>query len=329
MAFQTQDTVADSSVFLVQSADGCHFTGVSFLAAQTTSTITPTSTVNYGVTFGSTPSLLTNDITFDNCLFSGAYYGAATDQYNKSVTINNSEFTSLYVGVALGFGSSPDVTTGFRLTNNIFDNIYAEGIIFGPQASLNASGYNVFYDVADNFGGVTNPARSIIKIQGNNNVSIGDMFARSDADSVSHPRVYLGASASTALTNGSQLQLGTKVTNVGTTTTLANNMTVGFGNVVSVDSNIASSFKIDYSIARELNGGTGTGFRSGTLWTTGAAGAGSLTYMDDYTQNSDIGITLSVTEDLNGTITVQYKSTNTGTTGQMSYSISYFNYPNT
>lgn len=337
MAFQRTDVINDSAVFLVEDANSCHFTGVSFIGAQTSATIPTTALRDFGVTFTSTPSLLTTDITFENCLFTNVYYGIATDYYNKSVAVANSEFNTLYQGVTLGFGAEPEITTGFRITNNLFDNIYSSGIIFGPTADLNASGYNIFYDVGNNLQGVNNPTTPIVDIQGDNNVSIGDMFARSDADANIAPRVYTGASASIAITNGSTLHLGTNITQSGTVITLANDTT--YGNIVSIDTASVQSFKIDYSIKRTINGGAGTGYRTGTFWVVSNSGTGDLTYTDDYVDSapsnpfpsgaSSLGVTLSATQNLSGIVTVQYTTTDIDSNGQMSYTLSYFNFPNT
>jgi hypothetical protein len=118
--------------------------------------------------------------------------------------------------------------TGTRIMGNMFDNIYAEGIIFGTNLvlAINASGHNVFYDVGNHFTGSTGtPATSIISIQSNNNVSISDLFERTDAFATTFPRVDLNDTVSIATTNGSQLSLGTYTRKSGVLETLDNNDT--------------------------------------------------------------------------------------------------------
>ena len=83
-----------------------------------------------------------------------------------------------------------------RIVENIFDNIYHEAIVI-TGASLNASAYNIFYDVGNIFLGiVTTP---VIDIDADNNISMGDLFERTTADSISHPRVALNNTGSIVL----------------------------------------------------------------------------------------------------------------------------------
>jgi hypothetical protein len=51
-------------------------------------------------------------------------------------------------------------------------------------------------------------------------------------------------------------------------------------------------------------------------------GTGTLTYTDEYSENADTGITLSVVQSGNE-IFVKYTSTNTGLVGSMTYSVSH------
>jgi hypothetical protein len=97
-------------------------------------------------------------------VFSGFTYGTITDDQVQGITISNSSFSTLYQGVYLGgvtvVNGGP---TGFRLMHNKFDQIYVEGVVIN-NASLNATGYNVFYDVGNQFQGVGSPASPIISM---------------------------------------------------------------------------------------------------------------------------------------------------------------------
>jgi hypothetical protein len=57
------------------------------------------------------------------------------------VTLTNSRFDTLYQGVLLGTGAPPVAgsPTGVRIVSNVFDNIYAEGIVFGRIAGASAA----------------------------------------------------------------------------------------------------------------------------------------------------------------------------------------------
>jgi hypothetical protein len=149
MAFQSLDS--SKSVFSVQSSTNCEFRGVSFIGPETTTTLANTTIgTTCGVVFGSEVTT-TSNILFDGCRFTGTWLGASTDQITNGVTINNSNFNILYRGVTLGTGTIINGgPTGTRITNNMFDNIFSSGIFFG-DINLNATGYNIFYDVANHF----------------------------------------------------------------------------------------------------------------------------------------------------------------------------------
>lgn len=309
MAFQSLDDT--KNIFLAQSVTNSEFRSVGFYGVGTTLTLTSPSEDTSCVLFASA-MVTTSDLLFDGCRFSGTTYGINTSDITKGITVTNGNFNILYQGVALGTGSIiSGGPTGTRITTSIFDNIYSAGIIIG-LVSLNVSGYNIFYDVANYFLGTGNPQLSVIIIQGDNNVSIGDMFERTDAFAAQYPRISLGASVSIATTNGSQIQLGSKTVQSGLVAVLSANTT---GTAFTVDTSTGIlSFKVDYSITQ-----SSTKFRSGSLVVTSGT---VLNYTDDYVENTDLGIALSVSQ-IGQEVYVEYIST-VGDPSQMSYSTSYF-----
>ncbi len=392
MAFQSLDDTMD--VFLAESVTNSEFRSVGFYGVGTTGTLTSSAADTSCVLLAS-QMVTTSDILFDGCRFSGTTYGINANDATKGVAVTNSNFNILYQGVALG-AIVNDGPTGTRITTNTFDNIYSFGINIG-DVSLNVSGYNIFYDVANHFLGTSSPQQSVISITGNNNASVGDMFERSDAFAAQYPRISLGASLSIATTNGSQIQLGSKTVQSGLTTTLSANT---IDNVFTIDTSTGIlSFKVDYSITQSA-----TLFRTGTIVVaiastptiinvTGAVGnvagnnivtlsfaaqpstpfpisstisvtdidpsgyngtyivadspapepysvsyissyntsyvsGGLITqltpnYTDDYTENSNLAITLSAIQ-VGQNVSIQYESTSNAAS-QMSYSISYLN----
>jgi hypothetical protein len=298
MAFQSLDS--SKSVFSVQSATNCEFRGVSFIGPETTTTLANTTVgTTCGVVFGSTVTT-TSNILFDGCRFTGTWRGASTDQKTTGVTINNSNFNILYRGVTLGTGTIVNGgPTGTRITNNMFDNIFSSGIFFG-DINLNATGYNIFYDVANHFQGTANPEEAVIVFQGNNNASVGDMFERSDVYANIITRINTGVTTSISTTNGSQIKLGVKTVDSGLVAILQENIDpVSPDTIFTIDTQTtAPSFKIDYSATRPGNlEGTGnvTGYRTGTLWVSSSEN-GIASYMDDYTENYDLGVNLVATQ---------------------------------
>lgn len=310
------------SVFLVQDATNCNFDNVGFRGASTTANLISDANGSIGVSFASTASLVCEQIVFDGCVFTGLVWAINTNQETKAVTVCNSQFDTLYRGVVLGLAATTNGgPTGTRLVANMFDNIYAEGVIFGSNLdpSLNATGHNIFYDVGNHFTGATGtPATSIITMQSDNNISIADLFARTSAYATVWPQIFQGDTRTISTTNGGRIVLGSFVRESGTTSTLVDNDT---GTLLTLNASEAKSFTINYTIIR------GTAYRTGTLIIASVGGANPLTVNDDYTQNADTGITISVGQ-ASSTITVSYSATNTGTNGKFNASINFlFDHP--
>jgi polygalacturonase len=315
MGFENLDTTTD--VFLVEDATNCTFQNVSFVGPLGQANLTTAGPDTAGLRFASTASLVCSQIVFDGCKFSGTTFGVNTDQQVKGVTVCNSQFDTLHQGILLGTGTVVNGgATGVRIVSNIFDNIYAEGIIFG-DVELNASGHNIFYDVGNHFTGTTNPATVIVDIQQDNNVSISDLFERSDAFATTYPRISVNTTTSVAMTNSQKINIGQYVRETGTIETLVNN-TGSATNIFTVNGVSIKAFCVNYTIVRD------TAYRTGTLTVASSAAdsTGDLTYSDDYVENNQTGINLSVTEASN-TISVKYTSTNTGSNATFTYSVTH------
>ena len=178
--------------------------------------------------------------------------------------------------------------------------------VFG-DVSLNATGHNIFYDVGNHFGGTTTPYTAVIDIQTSNNISIADMFERADDYSNSatpgtaYPRITLNNTQSIATTTGVQTEQGTYTRQSGQVFTLNDDDS---GTIFSIDADYVSAFSLDYTIIR------GTGFRTGTVLVA-TDGSGTLSSSDDYNENLDIGVTVSITQ-AGSTVSVDYTTTFTG-----------------
>ena len=261
-----------------------------------------------------------NDITFDRCRFSNITRAIATDQQVQGVTVSNSEFDQLYVGIELNALVEPPVTpyqagpTGFRAVHNIFNNIYLQGIIY-DSVNLNVSAYNIFYDVANQFG--TQASAPVITFGYDNNISVGDMFQRTDSDVVLYyPRIeILGRPTDT----GSGIQLGWFYQDRGRSYTLLNNLAdqVVYESAVSN----APAFELRYTVTRAST------YRQGTLFVVGGPSddpSPECTYTDDYVENFDTGITITVTQ-ASSIVSVKFSTTNTGVDASLRYTVSYLN----
>lgn len=324
MAFSTAnfDGAGGHNICLIEDIDGMTVTDVTFNGPFTLEN-SDTSADNLScINFSSTGSLPCTQINLVGCKFSGATYGIKTDQVIKGCTVSNSYFNVLYQGVVLD--TDP---TGVRIVENIFDNIYHEGIVI-TGATLNASAYNIFYDVGNIFLGiVTTP---VIDIDTDNNISIGDLFERTTADSANHPRIALNNTGSVVLgmnirgisyvidgvandTIANQMQLGEYTRTTGVTDVLTDNTTEDLFIVNTGLSEPIVAFKVDYTITRN------TSYRSGTMNIVSGTG---FTYTDDYVENSSTGITLLAAE-AGSNVTVSYTSSSTGDDGTIKYSITH------
>lgn len=272
--------------------------------------------------FASTSSLVTSQATFDQCYFHGWTYGASTLQQTKGVTISNSYFDGLYQGVVLG-GVSPvnGGPTGFRIMHNLFDNIYHEGIVI-DGVELNASGYNVFYDVGNEYAGSplsAGTSTAVIWIDADQNISIGDMFQRTtlEANTV-NPRIQLNNRASIGVDSSAQIQQGTFVRETGTKSTLANNSS---GTLYSISAALIPALQMNYTIKR------GTLVRTGLITVVADAedSAGDFSFIDDYTENNTLDVTLNASDTSvsGGNIVISWSTENTGVDANIYYSITH------
>jgi hypothetical protein len=307
LKFQSLDP--DSSIFYVEDATNCSFQRVTFQGPLTTADLDTATDNTSGVIFASTPALICTNIVFDQCKFSGTTYGAYADVDVKQINFTNSEFNTLYQGIVLG--ETNGGPTGVKVLHNLFDNIYAQGVLVA-DATLCATGYNYFLDVGNHFNGLTSPATAIVEFETSNNISLADMFARADQYATTYQRVEINDTQSIATINGFQTQEGTLIRQSGLIQTLVNNTSVPD----ILESKPWESFAFNYKIVRDLT------FRSGTI-TIANAGSGALSWNDDYVQNASTGVSLTVTESA-GTVSINYTTTNTGIDGTISYSFSRF-----
>jgi len=313
MTFQSDE---DISLFLVNRAQQCWFHSVNFVGSITTARlenadVTPLPDIA-AVGFASTTTLVTQDITFDCCSFENITYGIATGAELMGITVSNSNFNYLYQGIVLGVDSGTG-PTGFRTVHNMFNNIYAEAIDYG-EAGLNVSAYNVFYNVGYNISTGT-PLSPIISFGNDNNVSVNDLFERSDSDAYIMPRVRILSSVATS--GGVQSQMGRLFQGNGKTFTLLNNQS-SYQPIFYVNNDDVKAFQMFYTITR------GSAVRNGimTVVSGPADSVGDLATSDDYTENTFTGVVLNVTQS-GSQVQMQYTTSSTGLSGTLTYSITH------
>ena len=311
------------NALLIENAQHCFFNSVDIIGPLLTADLTTAVDNTVAIDWSSTASLPCQHVNFDNCRFSGFTYCINTAQQINGAVISNSQLDTLYQGVILG-GASPvnGGATGVKMMHNIFDDIYSEGILIN-NVSLNASGYNIFYDVANHFNGIASPAAAVIAIDAINNISVGDMFQRTTTYSGTYPRIKIFNAvtqtipASIGVDSAAQIQMGSFVRETGTQAALSAGASAA--TLFTLSTAQIKAFKMDYTITVE------TSARTGTLTVVNdaddSAGDG-LSYVDDYVQNSDTDIVLQVT-DVGTTITVKYSSSASRAAGVIYYSLTH------
>ena len=328
MAFTTNQL---NNGFLWQDAEQCSMDSVTVEGPLTTVELVDAVEDTRAIDWASTASLVNTNIVINNCKFKGFTYGSETDQQINGIVFSNNQLDTLYQGIVLGDTVVINGgATGVRVVQNTFDNIYIQGIVF-TNVSRNVSAYNTFYDVGNHFNGAALPASSIIDIDAENNVSVGDMFDRNNSQSATHSRIDLNNTNSMAMSmnvhdivvyqsnvqnesQGNALDLGTYQRTAGIQDTLLDN-TVS-GNIALVTGAAISSIQMDYSIARAdfRRRGTIIAVKGTSTTTTG------FVFTDDFSENGSTGITLDVIG-TGGNILVQYTSTSTGSNATIKYSI--------
>jgi hypothetical protein len=326
------ETNVPTSGALVQGATDCVFDCVAFEGNGTTATLTTATLATAGVNFANQGSYVCTNIIWNNCIFTKMAWGVNTDEAVEGVTVSNCRFDTLFQGVYLGI-ISPPVNyvgpTGVRITQNMFDNIYGEGIIIG-NCSLNATAYNTFYEVGNSFNGQANPVTPVIDLDATNNVSVGDMFERKTSQSSDlHPRIALNnknnialgmnvnnielyQSNAISLTLANQLSVGTYNRIAGIQDVVANNATA---NLAYVNGTYISSLRMDYTIVRADLRRTGQ-----MVVVKGQAATGTgFAFTDDFVENGATGVTLTAAAD-GANVRITYTSTNT-VPGTINYSI--------
>lgn len=312
---QIQDAVLVEKCVQATSFSQCTFTGPLVDPSDTLDDIA-------AVRFASAGSLVTAQVTFDQCCFYGWTYGIATEQQVKGITVSNSYFESLYQGVVLGGNSPVDGgPSGFRIMHNVFDNVYHEGIYI-KNVQLNASGYNVFYDVGNELAGSplsVGTSTSVIYIDADQNLSVGDMFQRTTAQAnLTNPRIQLNQTLSIGIDSTAQIQQGTYVRQSGTKATLLNNSS---GTLYSVSAAVIPALQMNYTIKR------GTLYRTGLITIVADAedSAGDFSYTDEFVENNTLDVTLSASDTAvsGGNIVISWATANTGTDATIYYSITH------
>lgn len=274
------------------------------------------------VKFLSSAAVVTNQITFDACRFSGMTYAFNEDENIQGITVQNSKFDTLYQGVLLGTGTPVSGgPVGFRLMHNLFDAISQEGIVIDNNVQNNMSGYNMFLDVGNDFQGLGSPVSPVIILGANNNVSVGDMFERDETDNLTEPRIDVGTYQVFALDKGQRYKFGTYRRNAGGQVELDVTSTSFVTTGVEIDVTNVDGLAIQYTYKDAIS----LSKRTGTITVAPDDGVNSVTWTEDYVEVANNDLTFEVQQS-GDTVELYYKipTGGAGSGGNFKYSISYF-----
>ena len=338
MAFGTEETVAGGhDVFLFENVSNTSVQECSFQGVLTQVNLDSAGNDLAGVRFSSTSSLPCESITLDRCSFTGLTYGINTEYLTKGVTVRDGYFGTLYQGVILGGTVVLGGPTGFRIIGNTFDDIYAQGVVI-DACSLNGTAYNTFLGVGNQFSVIpqtVGTSSAVISINADNNVSVGDVFARTDTQARdTNPRIYLfntdttpqSVPTSIAFTNGRTMQLGAYTRQSGLQQEIPDGTTVQLF-TINTAAGLANggpqSFAIDYTMIRDVSQAVRTGRLTVVSTDVGDSSIPNpLTWQDDFVENSQTDMNLSIVES-SGIVTVSVSSSATGEDGRIYYSLVY------
>jgi hypothetical protein len=301
MSFTSKEAI---DLVLIDRAEGVSISNCNFKGSLAAAPANASDAIA-GLRFDSTAANTCKQIEINNCKFSLMTYALNTDENIQGVTVQNSQFTDMYQGILLGTGT-PDNggPEGVRIVQNLFDEVGKQAISIGAVA-FNVSAYNIFLDCGNDYLGAGNAASAIIEFNGDNNVSVGDMFERSDADDRIQPRVKNNDKACYALTNGNEIEIGTyhRLAGVSSSLSVQGSATTIF----TVNTANATAFNIIYQYKEPST----NVIRFGTMRVVGQDtddSAGTLAYVDDFSEDNPNTFVLSAIQS-GSTISVQYTST--------------------
>lgn len=303
----TFEAGADNDVFLVDQTDNIFFSNCAFVGNKTTLPAT-SGTDKACVRIESNGANTSQNVRFNDCVFENHTYGAQIDDEVYSVVFNNCKFENLYKGLYIGANAGA-TAPNVKVMGSYFNNIYAQGV--HVVDGVVASAFNHYHEVGNSGAGAGSPATANIQFVVSDSYSIGDTFARTDADDVTFARIDNNNLGSFSI-DQERIKYGRYQREAGISSTLADNVGATTTGLTFSDVN-EPYVEIEYSIIR------GATIRNGVIRITHDATNQFLS--EEYDENNGtVGVTFSITNAVNVT-TLNYATTSTGTAGTFKYSI--------
>lgn len=303
------------NVFLMNSAQNIAFRNVSFDGGSSVM-LTVEGNRIAALKILSTAIAHSKNITFDVCEFSGTNYAVILDDDMENIIFDKCSFKQLFTGLkigenTLGTGASRIGPVGLRVTNSLFDKIYASGFINYSTAKV-TSAFNTYLDVGNK--GISDPTYSNIVFSADGSASICDLFDRGNDvrpaaidGQISNSITWMGtwtppAPANVNIIGSNGMTIGSRKFEYGSTVVLSSNAVAPTVAFTLPQAN--RSQRVYYILERSNE------IRQGYLDIVCPETAYTVQISDTFTENQDIGITFTATSDPGGTglVSILYTS---------------------
>lgn len=228
-----------------------------------------------------------SNIQFINCTFKDTVHAALIDSEvgTSHIIFDRCKFNNLYDGIRVdNFGGEPQ---NIKVSNSTFTDIFIYAIDTDPGVNNVISTGNRYTNVGSWLTGDIDTQSywvPVLRLRGDKNYSIGDIFDRTVAASRAAPRIEATTGSIYSVSIDDYLRSGNSYESIGRSVVLSNNSS-GSHSIENFTQGI-----ITYSISR------GGEYRSGTIQ---VAVREDLVYNDEYVITSDFGVDMHVerTED--------------------------------
>ncbi|MCX7592433.1 MAG: hypothetical protein N2235_01485 [Fischerella sp.] len=235
------------------------------------------------------------NLRFVRCNFSKIKYVTNTSANVSFVEFLDCKFDQHFRMLNLGTQNVPNKPKFIKVVNSQIKDIASCAIYAADNVRSVFSSYNYYNNVGNNY--TPNAVDPVIAYREHNCYSIGDSFSRSESEDVTVPIVSFGAARVSMLSDVKGLTLGTYITGHGFVKSLTPGAIFESSNI-SLSPNIDNAC-INYTIIR------GDWKRTGKIRFVKNS---SLYYDDDYVEDVDLGVDISIVLDGN-TPTLYYSST--------------------
>ena len=273
------ETNYDIDLGCIQSATDVVFTRCKFIGTR----VSPITNTNSAAIRISSSYLATQRVHFNDCDFAGTSIGVSISETVSTRDINfaHCTFSDHYQGIVADSSLVNTYSRSIRVSNSIFDRIYAHGIYTGANLLGFVSSNNIFVNVGQLQSNLA--VYPVIVFGGRYSYSIGDSYNRPNGDDVGPITVEHQTQFSLSYDMDSAFKIGATYQTAGRSITLPNQSIIRIALLPRLLHGI-----IDYSIERNFI------MRSGSIRFSVNNATSLVNYQDSFTQQAQQGLQLSV-----------------------------------